>query len=250
MIEYNDIDDLVSKLSNNFTEIICRDVIGKYPIIDWGNNGIGDRWAKKKFNYTVIQSSGKIKLYSENDNDIIDDSKLKDFIDKNKKKSGIIGIYVHSKRLNILNRPIREDIRKEIKKSCCVSCGTSSEIICDHKNDIYNDDNVLDTNKQLLSDFQPLCNHCNLQKRQVFKDETKNQKIYSAKKLEKYKVYTFDFPWEKKAFDKTNPDTKKDTYWYDPVEFNTKICIYSLTIIPILFELKIKIKKGKINYYQ
>ena len=48
---------------------IVGDVIGKYPIIDWGNNGIGDRWAKKKFNYTVIQSSGKIKLYSENDND-------------------------------------------------------------------------------------------------------------------------------------------------------------------------------------
>jgi hypothetical protein len=206
--------------------------------------------AKKKFNYTVIQSSGKTKLYSENDNDTLDNSKLEDFIDKNKKKSGIIGIFVHSKRINISNRPIREDIKKEIKKSCCVSCGTSSDIICDHKNDIYNNDNVLNINTQLLNDFQPLCNHCNLQKRQIFKDETKNQQIYSAKKLEKYKVYNFEFPWEKKGFDVKNPDTKKDTYWYDPIEFNKKIFIYSLTIYPILIELKIKIKKGKINRYE
>lgn len=250
MVENNDIEDLVIKLSNNFTEIICRDVIKNYSIIDWGNNGIGDRWAKKKFNYTVIQSSGKTKLYSENEDDIIDNTKLEDFINKNKKKVGIIGIFVHSKRLNIQTRNIRDDIKKEIKKSYCVSCGSSSDIICDHKNDIYNDDNVLNSNKQLLTDFQPLCNHCNLQKRQVFKDETKNQKIYSAKKLEKYKVYNFEFPWEKKAFDIKNPNTKKDTYWYDPIEFNNKICIYSLTIIPILIELKKKIKKGKIYFYE
>ena len=39
--------NLVKELSNNYTQIISRDEIKKYPIINWGNNGIGDRFARK-----------------------------------------------------------------------------------------------------------------------------------------------------------------------------------------------------------
>lgn len=240
----DDIETLIRKLSYNYTNIIPRDRLKNYKKLNWGNNGIGDRWANKKFNYTVIYKNGKIKTYSENENDTVNQEMITIFIKKNKHlKSGIIGIFVHSKRNNIvLNRPIRNDIKKYIKQRSCVSCGSSSDIICDHKNDMYNDKRVLDIQRQTLEDFQPLCNHCNLQKRQVYKNEVKQQKLYSAKNIDKYKVYNFDFPWEKKIFDLSVPFNKKDTYWYDPVEFNRKLQIYSVYRI-CLYELKQYFKK-------
>ena len=115
-------------------------------------------------------------------------------------------------------------------------CGSSSDMVCHHKNDIYNDKEVLNTKTQKLVDFQPLCRHCNLQKRQIFKNETNDNKLYSAKNLAPYKSYPFEFPWEKKVFDPKDPNTKKDTYWYDPVEFNRKIYLYMM-FIPVLKEL-------------
>jgi hypothetical protein len=250
----NNINILVAKLSNNFTSIISRDELKNYDILNWGNNGIGDRWANKKFNYTSISSNGKHKLYSENLDDVIDSNLLSEFINKssvdnNALNKGIIGIFVHSKRKNIITRPIRKDISVAIKKKNCVSCGSTSDIICDHKNDIYNDINVLNTLTQNISDFQPLCNHCNLVKRQIFKDEYKNNKLYSAKNLEKYNIFDFEFPWEKKSFDIEDTNTKIDTYWYDPVEFNKKIYYYIKYKIPIINEIKFLVKKKKLIYF-
>jgi hypothetical protein len=242
----NNIEDIVIKLSNNFTKIISRNELKQYKKLDWGNNGIGDRWANKKFNYTSIYND-KTKTYSENDYDIVPDNLIIQFRLENPNMKGIIGIFVHSKRLNITKRPIKKEIDIEIKQNSCVSCGSNSDIITDHKNDLYNDDKVLDIHTQEIADFQPLCNHCNLQKRQICKDEIKNNKIYSAKNLQKYKAFIFEFPWEKKAFIIHDITTKNDTYWYDPIEFNKKICYYSLYIIPIINEIKLKINKGKIK---
>ena len=39
--------DIVNELSNNFTKIILRNDLRKYEELNWGDNGIGDRWAKK-----------------------------------------------------------------------------------------------------------------------------------------------------------------------------------------------------------
>jgi len=217
--------DIVIKLSNNFCDIISREELKKYDKLNWGNNGIGNRWCNKMFNYTVIYNN-KIKTYSEND-EIIHFDNINHFRNIYGKNNGIIGILVHSKRLNIVKRNVQNKIKKEIIKKSCVSCGSNNDIICDHKN-------VLNIITQQLCDFQPLCNHCNLQKRQISKNEIKNNKIYSAKNLDKYKIYPFDFPWEKKYFDVKNINTKKDTYWYDPIEFNNKIYLYSLYVIPIL----------------
>jgi hypothetical protein len=238
------IEDLVIKLTNNFTEIITKGEITNHPQLYWGGNGVGNRWAKKKFNYTVVYSSGKTKNYSENDDDIIPPEILKKNIDTNK-GTGIIGIYVYSKRGKQLLHPIKPTIRKEIVKQSCVVCGSYSEIVCDHKNDLYNDIRVLNTKTQQLNDFQPLCNHCNLQKRQICKEETETQKIYSAKNIIRYKQYNFDFPWEKKAFDKTDPYCKDDTYWFDPVEFEKKIFLYIQYKLPILNAIKHRVKHNK-----
>lgn len=236
-------EDMVIEATNNFTKILSiNEIKEKYPKLYWGGNGVGDRFAKKKFNYTFVYGDKSITKYSENDDDLIPNDLLDEFI-KNNQGRGIIGIYVHSKKINKTSRPIRKDISKKIKENNCVVCGSTSDIICDHKNDLYNDMRVLNTNTQIIDDFQSLCNHCNLQKRQICKLENSNEKIYSAKNIPQFSFYNFDFPWEKKFFDKNDINCKVDTYWYDPIEFNNKINKYLLYVIPIINEIKFKNKK-------
>lgn len=242
--------DIVNELSNNFTKIILRDDLRKYEELNWGDNGIGDRWAKKKYNYTVIHiNKNKNKTYSENDDDKICPIILESFYDtlKNESNKGIIGIFVHSRRMNIIKRPIKKDIIKYFKNKNCVSCGTKSDLICDHKNDMYNDLDVLNINTQKIEDFQSLCNHCNLVKREIFKKEKELNKIYSAKNFDIYKMYSFEFPWEKKNFDINDVNSKVDTYWYDPVEFNNKIHLYNSYKLPIVNAIKAKFSKKNID---
>jgi hypothetical protein len=64
---------------------------------------------------------------------------------------------------------IREDIKCEIKKKPCASCGTSTQIECDHKNDLKNEQRVLNRKTQTIDDFQALCKHCNDVKRAMLK---------------------------------------------------------------------------------
>ena len=160
-IKPKSVDDLILELSANYSQIISRDELRKHKKLNWGNYGIGDRWANKKYNYSVITCKTQ-KLYSENIDDVINDDILQIFLNKQKYPSGIIGIFVHSKRTFVINRPISPLISKQIKKHNCVVCGSTSNIICDHKNDMYNDKFVLILNTQQIEDFQSLCNHCNL----------------------------------------------------------------------------------------
>jgi len=189
-------EELIIKLSNNYSNIISIDIIKSYKELYWGGNGVGDRWLNKKYNYSVIYSNKKIKNYSENMEDNIPEELLHLFLLNNKVNIGIIGIYIYSKRLNIIKHPISKKILSIITSKSCIICGSKSDIICDHKNDLYNDKRVLNVNTQNINNFQPLCNHCNLQKRQVCKEEIKNNKLYSAKNINRYKEYLFEFPWE------------------------------------------------------
>ena len=222
------IDDLVLRAFDNLTKIVSTNEIKeKYPELHWGKNGLGDRFAQKKFNYTCILSSGKLNVYSENTDDEIPKDLLEMF-QKNEAGlgSGIIGIFVHSKKLHSSQqRPIRKDIIKEITKDTCLHCD-EKETVCDHKNDLYNDLRVLNTTTQEMSDFQRLCNRCNLKKRQIAIDERQNQKLCSAKKMNEFRQYDFPFPWEKKVYDEKDIKCKEDTYWYDIEEFRRKVRIY------------------------
>jgi len=238
--------DFVIRATNNFTKILSTNEIKKnYSELYWGGNGVGDRWANKKFNYSVIYSKKHPCLYSENDDDKIPTNILNDFLQINK-GIGIIGIFVHSIRKNNQKRPISKNIHKEITALSCVVCGTHNTT-CDHKNDLYNDMRVLSLDTQLISDFQPLCNHCNLQKRQICKTEKQTAKLFSAKNIQRYKVYPFEFPWEKKVFDINDINCKNGTYWFDPVEFDKNIYYYSVYVIPIVNEIKYKIKTNKLK---
>jgi hypothetical protein len=227
-------DELIDTLTDNFSKILSIEVLEKNGLY-WGvdgkkGNGMGDRWHNARFNYSVVYGSTKkaIKHYSENDDDVIPKEELDKFLEMNSSLLGgsnIVGIFCHSLRTNIPRRNIREDIKKVIRLGSCVSCGSSTDIICDHKNDLYNDPRVENPATQCLDDFQPLCNHCNLQKRQVCKDEVKNQHIYSAKNFKKFQMYD-TFPWEKTTYDINDINTKVGTYWYDPVEFHKNIYKY------------------------
>lgn len=249
-MEFEQICEQFITATNHFSEIIStRYIVENYPALYWGGNGIGNRFARKKFNYSVIYSNGKIKKYSTNDFDEIPVEKLEQFLQTNVDKTfGILGIFIHSVKTHNQERPISSKISKTIKVKNCVSCGSYSEIVCDHKNDLYNDSRVLSVATQTLDDFQPLCNHCNLQKRQVNKIERTGNKIYSAKNIIRYAVYPFEFPWEKKNFDVNDPLCKVDTYWYDPVEFDNKICKYMLYIYPLILELHKINKKCDIEH--
>lgn len=234
-----DVLSLVKKLSKNYTEIISVEEIKRYPKLDWGNNGVGSRFANKKFNYMVLYKSKKFKIYSENgDNEAPPEDKIEKFQDTSEKRSGIIGIYIFSERKEENVRPIRSDIKNKVILGNCVVCGTNSEIICDHKNDLYNDPRVLNLRTQKEDDFQALCNHCNLQKRQVARTEISNMKVFSCKSIPRFRIYDHNFPFEKKAFNTEDPTTKIDTYWYDPIEFERKVMMYNTIILPIVKELK------------
>ena len=244
-----DIYELVLHATNNYTKILSvKEIIEQYSELYWGGNGVGDRFANKKFNYSVIYKT-KHKLYSENDDDTIPPKLLTTFLQNNTiNGAGIIGIFVHSARTNIQTRPIRKDIHKEITSLSCIICGTRTTI-CDHKNDLYNDARVLTADTQVLTDFQPLCNHCNLQKRQVCKEEVQTERIYSAKNIQRYTIYPFEFPWEKKAFDKTDIECKTGTYWGDPIEFDKKIYYYSMYVMPVVSEIKRKVNAKLLRLY-
>ena len=240
----DEIIEIVKKASNQLTRIIPTvEIKEKYIELDWGGNGVGDRFANKAFNYSIIYGNKKTRLYSESEmqDEVVPSQLLSDFLERNRGSgSQCIGIFIHSLRTNIQTRPIEKKIHKTITSLSCVICGTP-KTICDHKNDLYNDPRVLDSKTQRMDDFQSLCNHCNLQKRAVCVSETNNQRIYSAKNIPRYRIYLFEFPWEKKAFDKTDIYCKNDTYWFDPVEFDRKIYYYISYTIPIIREIKRKI---------
>lgn len=147
---------------------------------------------------------------------------------KNKpKKHEIIGIYIHGVNVDKpSNRPIKQSIKDAIVKRSCVHCGKRNNIVCDHKNDFYNDKRVLNIHTQKESDFQPLCNGCNLLKRSECEKEKARGKLTPAKELfDTLREFTVDFVWEQKDFNINDPHCKVDTYWYDPIEFMRKIQI-------------------------
>ena len=178
------VEETVKLATNNFSKILStQDIINYHNKLYWGGNGLGDRFANKKFNYTVIYSNKTNLLYSENNDDEIPVEILENFL-KDNKGTGIIGIFVHSIKTNVQKRPIQQYIQQKIRNLSCVVCGTQNTI-CDHKNDLYNDERVLSLETQLITDFQPLCNHCNLQKRQINKEEKKKKESLLCEKHKK-----------------------------------------------------------------
>lgn len=130
---------------------------------------------------------------------------------------------INDNKLHGCSHPIGNHIRKYFKENMfehgCIICGTHSELCIDHKNDLYNDEKVLNINTQQVSDFQCLCNHCNTVKREVCQKMRKTGKRYGATNITQMKIYNIDFIVGDETFDETNPNAMVGTYWYDPVAF-------------------------------
>jgi hypothetical protein len=235
----------IKELSQQFTNIISVETLQRENIY-WGGNGAGDRWINQP--YSVIYSNGTTKTYNDEKLTLyIPEEVLSSFMSERKIGGRkIIGVYVYDENYSKKSRAIKESILKFYKNCPCVLCGIH-HTVCDHKNDLYNDERVLNTATQTKDDFQPLCNACNLRKREISNKEKERNELWSAgKNLEIYKLFVCDipigkFPWELKVFDMNDPDCKKDTFWYDPIEFNRKISIYLLWK-PILKDIKRRIR--------
>ena len=120
------------------------------------------------------------------------------------------------------SRPIRPDIEKHHKAMGCVVCGSRSDLVTDHKNDLYNDLRVLDAKTQTIDDFQCLCNHCNLQKRQISKKTKEIGKRIGATTIPSLAIFGIDFVEGDESIDESDVNAMVGTYWYDPVEFMKK----------------------------
>ena len=114
---------------------------------------------------------------------------------------------------------VRPDIKKIIIKQPCANCGTSSQIECDHKNDLKNDTRVLNKSTQKLSDFQPLCNHCNKTKRGAKK------KMLVEGKRQPAPGFNIKFTEGNESYDKKDPNWHKGSYWGDCIAFKSKLTI-------------------------
>jgi len=133
------------------------------------------------------------------------------------------------KRAEMLaNRNIASWIKKEMKKKLCLHCNKKG-CIPDHKNDLYNDLRVHNTKTQKLTDFQPLCNGCNIIKSRTFVKTEKEGKRQPAP----FQLTSCGLPPFIKGDEKFDPDSIQGmvgTYWYDVAEYQQKARMMILNI--------------------
>ena len=164
---------------NGCSEWITREVLDANDILKWGNNGTqrhGIFFGDARYNWEK-QGSHKITAL-----------RLQGY---------------NEEALAGAARPIRSDIHAFYKShgAACVVCGTKSDLRTDHKNDLYNDPRVLNSKTQTLEDFQCLCNHCNLQKRQISITTKQTKKRYGATNIPQIAWLGVDFIEGDETFD-------------------------------------------------
>jgi hypothetical protein len=150
---------------------------------------------------------------------------------------------------DIKDRKINNIIREKLlnKYNNCAHCGNHKNLVIDHKNDMYNDDDALNIDTQTEEHFQVLCNKCNKDlKHQTNVKEKKTGELHSVKKLN-YLPFKYDncnYPWEiaLKKYDKNDKNCKNYTYWYDIEEFHRKRHIFITITKPINYMIKKTVK--------
>lgn len=121
----------------------------------------------------------------------------------------------------IIDEGIRNDIRSEVCRGRCVNCNRSSDIQCDHKNDLKNDPRVLEKATQRLEDFQPLCRNCNILKREYKVKMLRDNRRIGGTEM----GYSIDFIEGDFTLDKENPNWYIGTYWGDCLAFKRKLIL-------------------------
>ena len=174
---------------------VSREILDASPL-DWGGNGVGRHG---------IYFGDKRYLWEKQGN---------------RKITALRTVGFSEDELYGATRPIREDIKQFYKQQGCVVCGRHSDLVTDHKNDLYNDPRVLSRVTQTLDDFQCLCNHCNLQKRQVAKTTLETGVRFAATNIPSLAPHGIDFIQGDDTFDPADPNAMVGTFWYDVVAFH------------------------------
>ena len=225
--------ELFKKIGNyntitNQTRFVQKDdFIGEYREL-YTKNGLD--WCrieiarKTIYKIATMTANGKnIRLLWDNYTDIEKAEIEKEFKDNCKILKGVNRVqYIKIfglKNKNDYNYSIRKDIKKHYQNKKCVVCGTNTDVQCDHKNGLYNDPRVLNIKTQTIDDFQPLCRHCNCQKRQVEKKTRETSKRYGATNIPSLAIFGIDFIEGDETINLEDINALKGTYWYDPVEF-------------------------------
>jgi hypothetical protein len=200
-----------------------------YAELKFGNGGGWSRFDGdfgRKYKVCIVRQNGKLRFSWDADEDQIErlNQELEDEgYSSFAKGTSIMLIKICGVQDNSSARPIRQDIRDALKIKPCVVCGTNSQIEIDHKNGLYNDPRVLDAKTQTVDDFQPLCKHCNDQKRQTCVWQKKNNKRYPATLIPQISIFNIDYTEGDETLDITNVNSLVGTYWYDPVDFMNKV---------------------------
>lgn len=233
----------IKEITNNHGNILSIEDAQNLGLHGGPGNGSGSRNPISDiFINTTIYGSKRLPMtYPKCYDDIIilteDQLKMVEEYKKERKEKGqgVIGFIIHGENNDEKSsRPIHNDIKKFHSKFACITCGTSNTI-CDHKNDLYNDPRVLDLKTQTRNDFQPLCNNCNLRKRAVSLKTFKEKKRQLPPQSVLAMNGGIEFTYGDETFDPKDPQAMVGTFWYDPIAFG-KECF--------------KINSRQINHYK
>lgn len=224
MGKLKDFTDLLN-YKDKFKSILIEDLAKTNPHLDLGNGG---SWCRSSscnatiYKIATFKSNGNVNyMWDANTEEQLN---IKNYfndeykIDNKGNKIIAIGIFGTKNRIDTA-RPIKKIIIDHYKKLPCCVCGSKSDLVCDHKNDLYNDPIVLNANTQRLSDFQSLCNHCNLQKRQISKETRTTKKRYSALNIPMMKTFNVPFTKGDETYDEQDINAMNGTFWHDPIDF-------------------------------
>lgn len=222
-LAYNGLRD--SSYSTESNIVSTSDFKDKYKDLSFGN---GASWCRmdssfsKKYKYVTRKANGELNFsWHLNDTECENIKNEFETLQKERKKGNPVShIKIYGKHMisSDNSRDIRSDIREHFKNSVCVVCG-NSKIEIDHKNGLYNDSRVLNIKTQRIDDFQPLCRHCNQQKRQSIIITKQIKKRYKATNIPQLKPFGIDFIKGNEEYNSDDINAMVGTYWYDPVEF-------------------------------
>ena len=201
--------------------VCCDEFVGEYQSLENKNGG---GWCRldgtfgKKYKAVTVKKNGDIK-YSWDVDEVERDEIHSIIPNLEGKGNGIHYILIYGEQNLNAGRPIGQTVRDALGSCPCVTCGTTSNIEIDHKNGLYNDPRVLNLQSQTVDDFQPLCKHCNDQKRQTYKKMKETGIRYGATNIPILKMFGIDYIHGDTSYDINDPNTMVGTYWYDPVKF-------------------------------
>lgn len=217
-------------LQTKQTRFVCTtEFTGRYESLQCGNGGSWCRFdgpLGKQYKLITVKRNGTVRCSWEPTEEEL--MRIQQEIEQTQIRFGkgtdILLIRICGEQSNTFGRMIRKDIRDAICKLACVVCGCTTNIECDHKNDLYNDPRVMNPSTQVMDDFQPLCKHCNDQKRQVVKKTKELGKRYGATNIPSLKALGApDFTVGTEYFDSKSISALVGTYWYDPVDFMNRV---------------------------